>query len=150
MKKRVLKLYRWLLAAMGFATAATSCDNIQEIIDNNAVCLYGVPTMDYVVTGKVQNQAGEPVKGIELSPSENPYVTTKSAQDGTFSLSFQTFPDTSVTISVKDVDGPENGEYQDMEQSVQVTKVKEGDRSFYDGESEAKDVVVTLSPKTQK
>jgi len=142
MKKPVLTIFRWLLALMGFGTIA-GCG---EII-NDQPCEYGMPLMDYVVSGKVTDKAGKPIKGIEVG--DNHYGSPKdtTGADGLFSISSSEFPCDSLTLIAKDIDGTENGSYADKSQSVALTKIKKGDGKWYEGSFEAKDVIIKMTEK---
>lgn len=140
MSKTFVKICRWALGILGFAGTASSCDE--------PVCMYGMPIMDYTISGKVQNEDGEPVKGIEVTTDDDCYGNVASSgADGTFSLKSQHFPRETLTIQARDVDGPENGEYLDKDQEVTLKQTAKGDGSWYEGAFEAKDVVIVLSEK---
>ena len=104
MKIRFLKLKDWLLmTAMGLF-GLTACHTAKETAQNppakecdtpteapsprnEMALMYGVPTMDFVIKGRVINEQGKPVKGmqvilvnqtIDIAPDhmdeDNPYV----------------------------------------------------------------------------
>ena len=145
MKKRVLKFYRWILALLGFATVSASCDDRSG---SRMVCMYGVPTMDYKVSGKVVGKSLDPVEGIEVSCSSSYGGTTVlSGADGAFTLADQAFPSDTLKVTFKDIDGVQNGSYRDTTVSVALKKVKSGDSSWNLGEYEASGVEVRLVEK---
>lgn len=137
----VTKILNHILMLLGFAGTA-SCEYI------NQACEYGMPTMDFEVSGKVVNEEAAPVKGIQVSCSiikEPGIETVLTAEDGSFTIA-----GTSVNarLEFEDIDGPENGgEFESMYQDISVEKVKEGDGKWYMGEFEAKDVVIKMKEK---
>ena len=87
---------------------------------DDIICMYGVPTVSYELKGKVTDEAGKPVEGIEVSfervsPSDStlagyafgPVATTDSG--GQWKVSFQDDPAAILKVLYQDVDGPENG-----------------------------------------
>ena len=104
-----------LLAMLGFSTAATSCEALNEIGGGGAVCMYGQPSAAYVFNTEVVDEDGKPIKGIEVStPVEHPYgvsdiTTALTGEDGKCVLDFKTWPTGEFKVSATDVDGAENG-----------------------------------------
>ena len=87
---------------------------------DDVVCMYGVPTVSYEMKGKVTDEAGMPVEGIEVSfervsPADStmagyafgPVATTDSS--GQWRACFQDDPAAIIKVLYRDVDGPENG-----------------------------------------
>ena len=126
---------RYLLGLLGFGAMAASCIGRVE---------YGTPHCDYRVSGKVVNEDGEPVAGIEVSdPYEFNGVKDVTGADGKFSIESDgiSYPD---KLIVKDIDGEENGLYRDKEAPLgKFTQVKKGS-GWYSGFYEAQDVVITV------
>ena len=144
MKTAVLNLFRRILGLLGFAAAGASCG---ETIANMA-CMYGVPTMDYSVSGKVQNASGDPIEGIEVTSEEDfEGARALTSPDGSFTLGSRAFPADTISISFNDVDGVQNGEYKDNTVKVPLKKTAKGDGSWYSGKYEAAGVVVTMEKK---
>lgn len=136
------KIFNRILVLLGFAST-TSCEYI-----NVTKCEYGTPTMDFEISGKVVNQDSAPITGIKVSCPHN-WVPGASnvftAEDGSFVISGSGIVP---VLEFKDVDGPENGgEFADKIQEIKVTKIKEGDGSWYMGKYEAKGVVIEMEEK---
>ena len=87
---------------------------------DDVICMYGVPTVSYELKGKVTDEAGKPLEGIEVSFERlsgtdsaavgnalGPRVATDAA--GAWSASVQDDPAPILRVTFRDVDGPENG-----------------------------------------
>lgn len=96
--------------------------------------MYGVPTMNYMIRGQVKDANGKPVKdirvnmlernmeasadGIEGDPEavkdwlQNTEVRTDD--EGRFTIQNSGLPQEEVRLMVRDIDGKENGEYQNQ------------------------------------
>jgi putative lipoprotein (rSAM/lipoprotein system) len=96
--------------------------------------MYGVPTMNYMIRGQVKDAAGRPVRdirvnmlernmeasadGIEGDPEavkdwlQNTEVRTDD--EGRFTIQNSGLPQEEVRLMVRDIDGKENGEYQNQ------------------------------------
>lgn len=146
MKDLFLRFCRWVLPFLGVSTVI-SCDNVINGPDmyGTQVAEYGVPVMEYKVTGKVTDEySGNPVKGIEVIP-EDANVLVYTSEDGEFTCEGATFPDDKVTITFKDIDGEENGVYATKEIEVPVKKSEDGS-GWFAGVYIADDVLVKLMP----
>ena len=64
MKTKIYKLTRWLCTLLLGVLGFTACEKEDEIGDTPAA--YGTPTADYIFEGVVTDQAGNPIKGIEV------------------------------------------------------------------------------------
>lgn len=145
MKKRVLNLYRWLIAAMGFGTFATGCEAIREFI--NPVCMYGTPHMDYAISGKVVDKAGNPLKGIEVGHGFGDWLDAAdtTGADGKFNLIGSAFPDDTLHIRLRDIDIATDGAYEEKVETVTLNQVEKSEDAWYRGKYEAKDITVELT-----
>lgn len=185
MKLRYLKVKNWLLmTVMGLfgLTACHSAKNVAKDQDpaaadpqiqqpdprNEIALMYGVPTMDFTVKGRVIDGQGKPVDGmqvvllnqnIDITPDnmhdDNPRVRQYLSQvadttdaQGQFSTTVSDVPVTSQRLIVRDIDGDKNGYYEDQIIDViftegDQTKPREG---WYQGARE-KDVDITVEPK---
>lgn len=186
MKVRYLKFKDWLLMTAMSLLGLASCHSSKEIAkaessntsDDNKIetptprneiaLMYGVPTMDYVVKGRVINPDGQPVEGmqvilvnqrIDIAPEymqeDNPRVldyihqssdTTNS--QGYFQCQVSDVPVQHQRIIVRDIDGEANGRYQD--QMIEVSfrsedQTKQGS-GWYQG-TRTKDVDITVREK---
>ncbi|MBQ7712060.1 MAG: radical SAM-associated putative lipoprotein [Bacteroidales bacterium] len=156
MKIRFLKLQNWLLVSLLSLLGFSGCRSTQEMKSNEPpadpqladlppmeprpsqrneiVLMYGVPTANYQIKGKVFDAKNAPVQGIQVlrlergmnaTPdsivgdaaavkqytSENAVMT---AADGTFVISFTDRPFDELRLLVRDVDGAANGNYRNQ------------------------------------
>lgn len=149
------KLLAGLLTLMGFSM--TSCNTEVE---------YGSPYATYEIKGKVVDEAGTAIPGIQVVIAESvdeEYAlyayrdTLKSNRNGEFEvkIGLPTFGDnTSFQIKTKDLDGIDNGgKFEDITTEVSFKKeeLKGGDGNWYQGKAE-KDVTITLeqAPKNKE
>ncbi len=148
LRKMVISLSKAVLALLGISVVgcATSDD---------VVVMYGCPTADYTVSGKVTNEKGEPLKGIVVSQNYAEwlsgfltledlypyYFETVTGDDGAFVMNVKAMeaPDSLYAI---DIDGPENGgKYLSARVKLEMEQVKEADGdAWYIGGFEAKNV----------
>lgn len=126
MKKFIL----FLLGVLGFS----ACGN------NDAPVMYGAPSVDYTINGKVTNEAGNPIKGIQVASGDDilgdPF-NLQSAEDGSFVLERKDDTAAFGTIILTDIDGHDNGglykEKRVQIQSLPKKKIKDGDGKWYQG-----------------
>jgi putative lipoprotein (rSAM/lipoprotein system) len=113
MKTKLYKLTRWLCTLLLGVLGFTSCEKEDEIGDTPAA--YGTPTADYIFEGVVTDQAGNPIKGIEVqidgSFERGTLRTLKheTAADGTYFTNIYKECGFVRSITYTDVDGEENG-----------------------------------------
>ncbi len=100
------KLYLLLLSALGFQAAA--CDKENE---PQQMCMYGTPSIDFRIQGKVTDTAGRPIAGIEVCGGEESYpdiVPVHTDEKGLYDISGSAHS-IDLDLSFRDIDGPENG-----------------------------------------
>ncbi len=145
------KLILMSLAALGFATA---CSDVKD--EEEPTCEYGSPWVTFSVKGKVTNEAGEPVKGIDVGleddyQSAGRFTTNENGefvieQGSTFGIK----PNGTEILVFTDIDGEENGSYETKEVEVSFVRnedIPSGD--WYNGDYTAtEDVEVVLREKT--
>jgi putative lipoprotein (rSAM/lipoprotein system) len=140
MKGKINKLYGFiiskLLAVLGFAT---SC--------GPPVAEYGTPYANYKVSGQVTSANTEmPIGQIEVEMFGETSVTNAK---GNYQIIVSDFPGEPVyDVFFKDVDGAEQGEYQDLDTLVDFNKpiFRNGDGDWYEGEA-SRTLNVELEPK---
>ena len=120
-----------------------------QACDSSTTCEYGTPTVDYHVTGQVQDADGNPIKGIRVTMKGfndfnygNKEDITYTDKDGRYKTQSvrSMFIQPEMSVVFEDVDGPENGgefttesvKSDDMKQQ----QVKKGDGHWYQGEYE--------------
>ena len=101
----------WLLTMLGFSSMVSCDGDINQHAD-----MYGTPSADYEIKGKVLDADGDPIKGIKVEvqtyvvrPEPVTIQRKFSLDDGTYDASVQTFPVSKLRLVAQDVDGAENG-----------------------------------------
>lgn len=130
------------------------------------VTVYGVPTVDFAVKGKVLDGRGRPVKGAqvllinsEIDPDNLPETAywqerlremsdTTDAQ-GNFEVKTTDRPWEKVRVMVRDIDGKKNGSYDSQLVDVEFGEPESGDRAMNKWRLGVKkgEVTVKLKPK---
>lgn len=122
-------------------------------------CMYGSPTADWTVKGKVIDEQGKGVPGLqvilgnryedsaEVIYDQNywPLDTLTTGTDGMYGVDRGGFPINRLQVDIHDIDGEENGgEYADVTLIIKDFEFKDGDRSWYEGHAEINvpDIVV--------
>lgn len=147
MKNILLKLSRYVLGVLGIA-CVSACDNDEDDDLGGTLCMYGTPTADFVVNGKVVNADGEPINGIAVYADDmyGREETVYTEADGSFSLRQKSwFPQNNVDLIFEDQDGEENGGYfGKKEESVALVKTQEGDGWYAGVFSSEEDITVVM------
>ncbi|MBO4600494.1 MAG: radical SAM-associated putative lipoprotein [Bacteroidales bacterium] len=185
MKIRFLKLKDWLLMTVMGVFGLTACHSTKEAAQEQVVpepddavvepqprgeiaLMYGVPTMDFVLKGRVIDAKGNPVKGmqvilvnqtVDIAPDhmdeDNPYVQEyiQKASDttdvqGTFECRVKDVPVERQRVIIRDIDGDKNGRYEDQMVEVEFTEENQtGERKGWYMGTRTKDVDITVSKK---
>lgn len=158
MKIRYLKVKNWLFATLLGAIGFTACNSSKNTVKQQpqdepeddvvvaprpeVIAMYGVPTIDYRVSGTVTNEQGEPLKGMQVvllnntinadadSIYGNPeYINNyvREASDttdvnGAFETHVKDMPSESVRLLVRDRDGEANGLYENVMIEIPVSQ----------------------------
>ena len=158
MKIKYLKLKNWLLVTLGGLLGVTLAGCEEQIM----TCEYGTPEATYHVKGTVTNAEGQPIKGIGVVPSKgwdstgdsvrvDRYLDTTDA-DGRYNVTFDChFPRTDISLELNDIDGVENGNYQDTIVTIKTdaTPLTGASDHWYEGEGTIIQNVV-MTEKTEK
>ncbi|MBQ1989842.1 MAG: radical SAM-associated putative lipoprotein [Rikenellaceae bacterium] len=128
----------WLLTMLGFSSMVSCDGDINQHAD-----MYGTPSADYEIKGKVLDADGDPIKGIKVEvqtyvvrPEPVTIQRKFSLDDGTYDASVQTFPVSKLRLVAQDVDGAENGgEFAERTIELDFSKVEAtGDKgAWYSG-----------------
>lgn len=145
MRIRILKTYNTLivglLTLLGFSS---SCDKNGNFGGDE----YGVPSAKFIVKGKItSSDTNQAVKGIQVNMQND---TTYTDENGQYQVSDNYgFPsDQSYVVEFKDVDGEQNGEFENADSTVvfKDSEYSNGDGNWYAGET-SKELNVKLSSK---
>lgn len=137
-----------VMGALGFSSchchkqlAEPQEEKTPEVRDRGEMRLmYGVPTMNYMIRGQVKDPQGNPVKDIRVNMLERGMVVEngelqgdpdrvkewleRSAvatdKNGRFVMSNSGLPQEEVRLLVRDVDGQDNGSFEDQYLEVRV------------------------------
>lgn len=132
MKDILLNLCRMLLGVLGISAVSACGDGGDGLVPAPE---YGVPHADYIVSGKVTDESGRPVRGIAVTaPEEWPKDTVYTSSDGSYELRGEFLPRAEIEVKYFDVDKGENGGwYITTQKSVSLKQQEEGDGRWYDG-----------------
>lgn len=143
------KFMYFLLSALGFSAA---CDDHEN--EPNGVCMYGTPRIDFRIQGKVTDEAGNPIPGIEVRNEDLNHGwgnTTLTDKEGLYDISGSAFP-SEFDLSFHDIDGPENGgEFQTETLSVKFSDEEQtapGSGGWFNGTYARNNADVVLTPKS--
>lgn len=147
--KRINLLISSLLAIIGFTNACDSGRGME----------YGTPHADFIVKGTVTSEIDKiPVKNMKVVINTD---TTRTGsfqfqadsvitdEKGYYQVKISDFPsDHYYKISILDVDGPQNGQFQETDTTVEFKNAafKGGDGDWYAGMTE-KELNVSLKPE---
>lgn len=184
MKIRFLKVKNWLLVTAMGALGLSACHSSKNVaqggsdepqIDDNkprneVALMYGVPTMDFVVKGRVIDAQGKPVEGmqvvllnssIDIDPEHmmednknvqsylHEVADTTNAQ-GEFRTHVTDVPQETQRLMIRDVDGQKNGHYESQMLEVRFTaEDQKGERQGWHQGSREKDVDITVDLKQE-
>ena len=99
---------------------------------------YGSPYASFEVKGKVTDQQGKPIPGIQVTCDAMYIQPVYTESDGSYALHGDGFPREKLQVSFEDVDGEENGGlFAARSVSVETVHVKEGDGNWDFGVYEA-------------
>lgn len=146
MKKRIRKRLSFLLLALlGFSTA---CEKLKN--EEKPYAMYGTPRADFRARGKVTDNEGNPIRGIQVRNEAYSDKGILTAEDGSYDISGSMFT-SQVQLTFTDIDGPANGgEFAAREVDVKFTEADrtgKGDGSWYTGSFAREEVDVTLEEK---
>lgn len=162
MKVKYFQLKNWLLVSVMGALGLSSCHCSKKAAEaqeedvpvvrprEEMRLMYGVPTMDYQIRGRVKDASGKPVKNIRVNLLERGLEATadtiygdqdnirkylesnevRTDGEGRFEIKSSDLPQEQVRILVRDVDGKSNGQYRNQLLDVKADHV---DRSQAQG-----------------
>lgn len=131
------------------------------------VTVYGVPTVDYAVKGRVVDSKGKPVKGLrvtlinsDIDPDNLPdtphwkeqmaRVSDTTDKEGNFDVRTSDRPWEKVRVLVTDIDGDKNGTFEPQLLDVQFGEPVKGDKPMSSWNLGEKKAEVTVEMKSKK
>ena len=133
----------WLLTMLGFSSMVSCDGDINQHAD-----MYGTPTADYEVKGKVLDADGDPIKGIKVilkHPSSLNILNSQSLADGSYTLSTKLMITNKLLLTTQDIDGAENGgEFEEKTVELDFSKIEyTGDKgAWYSGKKSLEQNIV--------
>jgi putative lipoprotein (rSAM/lipoprotein system) len=120
------------------------------------VAMYGTPHVEFSLSARVIDEAGNPIQGIEVrTKSGQPFDHNTGIADylgNIEAVSGSMWPDEQYEVVFLDVDGEYNGgEFESLELDIRdkVRQTKKGDGDWYQGSYKAELGDVTLTLKAQ-
>lgn len=145
------RLIYYLMALLGFGVQG--CEYLDKP-DGGEVCMYGTPTVEFHLSARVVDQAGNPIQGIEATTKGGMPFDDKTGfsnyQGIIEAYTHYGFPGDQYEVIFNDIDGEANGgEYAKLILDIteKVTQVEQGDGSWYSGGYKAELGDVTLKLK---
>lgn len=131
MKDLIVRISAWLLCLIGFGSSVACSPGM--VADE-----YGSPYASFEVKGKVTDQQGKPIPGIQVTCDAMYIQPVYTESDGSYALHGDGFPREKIHVSFEDVDGEENGGlFAARSVSVETVHVKDGDGNWDFGVYEA-------------
>jgi len=108
---KVKHIWGWILSSIMTLLGFSSCDL------SGSMVMYGVPSADYLVGGKVTDKTGKPINGIkvdvvvEAEGCKLGEQTVNTDQTGAYEVKLEVFPSSTASLNVyfEDTDGEANG-----------------------------------------
>lgn len=107
MKRFVIRFFNFVIFAI------LSCFGISS--SEQVMAMYGVPSGEFQVSGRVKNLKSKPIRKIEveIQDSRNNHLgVTTTTKDGFFQFNYKGWPHREIYLISRDVDGCRNGAYQ--------------------------------------
>lgn len=143
-------------------------DQVETFDPGKMAVMYGVPQMDFEVKGRVTDEQGKPIKGmqvilvnqtVDISPEyfqeDNPYVqdyirnySDTTNAEGRFETQTRDVPVETQRVLVRDIDGNKNGHYENQMIEVKFTSEDQTEQGskWYQGKR-SKEVNITMEKK---
>lgn len=121
MKRFVIRFLNFVIFAI------FSCFGISS--SEQVMAMYGVPSGEFQVSGRVKNLKSKPIQKIEVEIQDsgnNILGATTTAKDGSFTFDYQGWPHQEVYLISRDIDGCRNGAYQSDTTLVKLDYPQQG------------------------
>ena len=141
------KILSFFLLLLGFSSCGPESEPRVE---------YGTPSAKYKVSGKVvsskeQKNPIENIRVVMIEHNNSGYQrgdTVYTDSSGKFELNKDDFPHEKFKIKFQDIDGIENGYFEDMEQIIEFKNSDyKGGKRWYEGEAKKNMGTIEMNPK---
>ena len=143
--RKVLRFINSCIAVILPLLGIASCENPDDMM-----CMYGTPSAEFHISGRVKNKLGENIEGIKISlnTEENPVDTTNA--DGSFNIDiYGRWPDKEIRLIVNDIDSTENGSYKTN--TIYLSpKYQRDPNNSWNQIANIEDVVITLDEEDKR
>lgn len=134
MKRLKIKVLTKINLLLGALVALLGCHSSKQVaVSDRIMCLYGVPSATYKVSGKVTNSQNKPVQDAQVVVKGYKNLaltdTVRTDKKGRYAVDCTGFPADELNIVVLD----SKGEYQTDSVQIEVPE-KEGSSVFDQGE----------------
>lgn len=160
MKIKFISVYSRILSFLLVLLGFSSCDNSNDDDGGGMVAMYGTPSANFVVKGKVVDDENKAVSGLKVaigsvynwSGTDKTYYadSINTDVDGAFKVSIMEFPkDQNFVIKYEDVDNEEDGLLKSVTDTVRFKNPSftNGDNNWYSGEATKDLGTVVFDPK---
>lgn len=147
-------IYRCLCAVLGAILGAGCSNNSTEPVEYGPMPEYGVPTGRVRLDGRVLNQVGVPIPGVEVAFAGGRADTTDALGDWAIAEENIYIPcvshgTTSCTVAASDIDGAANGGvFPTVEVTLSLAQTEPGSGYFDLGTWEQHGVDIEMSAAT--
>lgn len=148
------RLIYFLMTLLGFGTVGCSALLEDNSFDDDVVAEYGCPHVLFHLSARVVDEAGVPIKGIEVHCDGRPlgYENNASDDEGNINVvDAYVWPGSQYEVEFVDPDGEENGgEFETLKLDItdKIEQVEESSGNWYEGGFRAELGDVTLSEKS--
>lgn len=107
--------------------AILSCFGISST--KQVMAMYGVPSGEFQLSGRVENLKSKPVRKIEVEVQDNQQRilgVTSTEKDGSFQLDYKGWPHQEIYLISRDKDGWRNGSYRSDTTIVKLDYPQQG------------------------
>lgn len=150
------RLIYFLMALLGFGASGCTATIEDKIpIDDDVVAEYGCPHVTFQLSARVVDEAGTPIKGIEVYCEGAPLSYDNNASDAEGNIHIEDaflWPGAQNEIEFIDPDGAENGgEFATLKLDIsdKIEQVESGEGNWYEGSYKAELGDVTMKLKEE-
>ena len=112
--------------------------------------MYGTPSAEFHISGRVENKLGKSIEGIKVSvhSQQNPLDTTNT--DGSFKIDlYNHWPEEEISLIASDIDSTQNGHYKT--DTIYITPEYQKDpNNSWNQIANIDNVVITLEEEKEK